>query len=159
MDDYTQSQVKDITEGCFKQAKYPTFWKSKLRLLNPNRWHCCVRDIWWLFELKQIYVNKGPAILWGVGRVKNWKVKNIIMVNPFFAAFIYNEKDTFFRKFIFGVLVVGKCPRRVDWAIKKSHFNFVVEYPTWVSIKRYLRYFWKRSILNGFWTFSFKRMQ
>ena len=60
------------------------------------------------------------------------------MGNAFFAAFIHNKKDAFFGKLIFGVLVVGKCPPKFDWAIKKSKFNFVVEYPTWVSIKRYL---------------------
>ena len=77
-------------------------------------------------------------------------------------------------------------PPKFDWAIKKSKFNFVVEYPTWVSIKRYLTgklalacqiwiycirlkenvqkhlkivVFWKRSVLDGFWTFLFKRRQ
>ena len=60
------------------------------------------------------------------------------MGNAFFAAFIHNKKDAFFGKLIFGVLVVGKCPPKFDWAIKKSKFNFVVEYPTWVSIKRTL---------------------
>ena len=108
------------------------------------------------------------------------------MGNAFFAAFIRNKKDAFFGKLIFGVLVVGKCPRRFDWAIKKSKFNFVVEYPTWVSIKRYLtgklalacqnliyclrlnknvqkpsktEHFRNTAIFGCFWTFSFKRIQ
>ena len=33
---------------------------------------------------------------------------------------------------------IGKCKNVYDKAIKKSKFNFVVEYPIWVSIKRYL---------------------
>ena len=39
------------------------------------------------------------------------KSEKLIMVKPFFAAFIHNEKDAFFGKFIFGVLVVRKCPQ------------------------------------------------
>ena len=41
-------------------------------------------------------------------------------------------------KKIWGHLGVRKWPPKFDLAIKKSKFNFVVEYPTWVSIKRYL---------------------
>ena len=55
-----------------------------------------------------------------------------------FSENLHERFDKLFRKLVFGVLVVGKCPWRFDWAIKKSKFNFVVEYPTWVSIKRYL---------------------
>ena len=60
------------------------------------------------------------------------------MGNAFFAAYIHNKKEAFFGKLIFGVLAVGKCPPKFDWAIEKSKFNFFVEYPTWVSINRYL---------------------
>ena len=46
------------------------------------------------------------------------------------------------KKNVFGkiwtFLPTGVRPPKFDWAIKKSKFNFVVEYPTWVSIKRYL---------------------
>ena len=41
---------------------------------------------------------------------------------------------TFFR----GCLPLGVWPPKFYRAIKKSKFNFFVEYPTWVSIKRYL---------------------
>ena len=39
---------------------------------------------------------------------------------------------------MWGHLGVRKWPPKFDQAIKKSKFNFVVENPTWVSIKRYL---------------------
>ena len=38
----------------------------------------------------------------------------------------------------FGTFRFAILTPKFDWAIKKSNFNFVVEYPTWVSIKRYL---------------------
>ena len=42
---------------------------------------------------------------------REMKSEKLIMVKPFFAAFIHNEKDAFFGILIFGVLVVGKYPR------------------------------------------------
>ena len=41
-------------------------------------------------------------------------------------------------KFKFMIFTYGVWPRKYDPAIKKSKFNFVVEYPIWVSIKRTL---------------------
>ena len=42
------------------------------------------------------------------------------------------------QRWIWTFLPTGVWPPKFDWAVKKSKFKFVVEYPTWVSINRYL---------------------
>ena len=125
----------------------------------------------------------GPDPLRLVEKFKN-SSRNIFRVGKY--VYILGGLKKVVWKKIWGHLGVRKWPLKFDRAIKKSKFNFVVEYPTWVSIKRYLmgkltlacqnliyclrlnknaqkpsqtEHFRNTVIFGCFWTFSFKRMQ
>ena len=66
------------------------------------------------------------------------KIKISTMVEWYYLWKIYVKTKKSIFKFFRECLTLVVWPPKFDRAIKKSKFNFFVEYPTWVSIKRYL---------------------
>ena len=69
---------------------------------------------------------------------ENLKIRIITFVGWYVLGKIYVKTKKKVLKFFRGFLYPGVWPPKFDWAIKNWKFNFFVEYPTWVFIKRYL---------------------
>ena len=79
-----------------------------------------------------------PSAVRRVEKFKNWR-RNIFRVGKYVYVYVPGGLKKVVLKKIWGHLGVRKWPPKFDLAIKKSKFNFIIEYPTWVSINRYLK--------------------